>query len=500
MPAELIVVTNSDGTSSIVPNPYSGLDISSNATVTPEGSLVLPPGSDIKQNADGSVSLNGKVLPPGTQVQKLPDGSIMVQAATTQPGVAILPKSSKVSQNPDGTFVIDGKKLPPGTQVVQNPDGSYLVTDQNNNPTSQLSVGQGSPVTPPGVVTLPKDTVITRTADGLIVVAGAVMPPGTSVEVSADGSVILDTRATQQLLPPGTKLSTNKDGTVCVDGKALPPGTKTVTNPDGSISLLPPPPPQQQQVSVERQPDGSLALGNIKLPKGSSQNVDGSISLAATAKVSTGPDGSTLVDGKKLPPGLAVVKNSDGSLAIVSSQSNPNMKANSDGTLSLGDVKLPKGSSGNLDGSITLPKGSKITKGPDGSLRVNGKELPAGFDCITNKDGTLTIVPLPPNVQREKDGSVSVGNIKLPAGTTPNQDGSLHVPANADIISKADGSLTLNGKTFPPGTKCKVNADGSKTIVLPKSSGSVLNGAKTGFVLCMACLSQVFSWIMFGFL
>ena len=486
MPSELLVVTNSDGTFSIVPNPYTGLAIPSNAAVTPEGCLVLPPDSNITQNADGSVSINGKVLPPGTQVQKLPDGSILVQAAPNTgptPGVAILPKSSKVSQNPDGTFVIDGKKLPPGTQVEQNPDGSYLVRDQNNNPTSQLSVGQGSPG---GVVTLPKDTVITRTADGLIVVAGAVMPPGTSVELSADGSLILDTRPT---LPSGSKLSTNKDGTLSVDGKALPPGTKTVTNPDGSISLLPPPPPQQQ-LSVEKNPDGSLALGNIKLSKGSTQNVDGSITLASTTKVSTGADGSTLVDGKKLPAGTTVVKNSDGSLSIVSTQSNPNMKANSDGTLSLGDVKLPKGSSGNLDGSITLPKGSKITKGPDGSVRVNGKELPAGYECITNKDGTLTILALPPNVQREKDGSVSVGSIKLPAGTSPNQDGSLHIPSNADIVSQADGSVTLNGKTFPPGTQCKVNADGSKTIILPKSSGSVLSGAKTGFVLCMACFTQ----------
>ena len=588
-----------------------GLDLPPNAAVTQDGSLVLPSNTKIKQNSDGTITMNGKKLPPGTEVEKQPDGSILIKksspaaaifggaqlpasATVTETGEVVLPKSSKVSQNPDGSFVIDGEKLPPGCQVEQNPDGSYVVRDRNNNLTSRppsLSVNgaplpQGSAVTKPGSVTLPKDAVITRTSDGLIVVNGAAMPRGTTVEVNSDGSLTLNTGVHQiaeatlsqtsstgsvdiggAQLPPGTqisqdgsltlpreaKLTANLDGTISIDGRVLPPGTNVRTNPDGSLSLLvdaqnqqqvsvhknpdgtlslgniklskgatqnvdgsislPPStqvstapdgsqlvdgkklPPgtsvvknpdgslsllvdahNQQQVSVNKNPDGTLSLGNIKLSKGATQNADGSISLPPSTQVSTAPDGSQLVDGKKLPPGTSVVKNPDGSLSIVSSKSSKKIRTNSDGSLTLGNIKLPKGSSANTDGSVSLPRGSNIVRNKDGSVTVDGVPLPAGCHCISNKDGTFSLVTLPASVKVEQDGSVSVGNIKMPAGCSPSPDGSLLLPSSVNIVARPDGTLSLNGKIFPPGTKLKVNPDGTKTLILPRSP------SETGFV------------------
>ena len=510
-----------------------GLDLPPNAAVTQDGSLVLPSNTKIKQNSDGTITMNGKKLPPGTEVEKQPDGSILIKksspaaaifggaqlpasATVTETGEVVLPKSSKVSQNPDGSFVIDGEKLPPGCQVEQNPDGSYVVRDRNNNLTSRppsLSVNgaplpQGSAVTKPGSVTLPKDAVITRTSDGLIVVNGAAMPRGTTVEVNSDGSLTLNTGVHQiaeatlsqtsstgsvdiggAQLPPGTqisqdgsltlpreaKLTANLDGTISIDGRVLPPGTNVRTNPDGSLSLLVDA-QNQQQVSVNKNSDGTLSLGNIKLSKGATQNADGSISLPPSTQVSTAPDGSQLVDGKKLPPGTSVVKNPDGSLSIVSSKSSKTIKTNSDGSLTLGNIKLPKGSSANTDGSIRLPRGSNIVRNKDGSVTVDGAPLPAGCHCISNKDGTFSLVSLPASVKVEQDGSVSVGNIKMPAGCSPSPDGSLLLPSSVNIVARPDGTLSLNGKIFPPGTKLKVNPDGTKTLILPRSP------SETGFV------------------
>ena len=550
LPAEVLVITNPDGSSSIVPNPYTGLDLSPDAVVTPEGSLVLTSLTDIRHQTDGTVTINGKKLPPGTHVEKQADGSVLIKnnnksfnapespgtaaailggaqlppsAQVTEAGV-VLPKTSQVKQNPDGSFVIDGQTLPPGCQVEQNVDGSYVVLTSEPPflSVNGATLPQGSVVTKPGSLTLPKDTVITRTWDGLIVANGAVMPPGTTVEVNTDGSVTVNTGgqiaeatplcqtssagivsvAGTQLpsgtrlgkdgtvsLPRSAKLTTTQDGSVCIDGKVLPPGTQTKTNPDGSISLLLPPdssPPSNQQLSVKKNPDGSLSLGSIKLSRGATQNVDGSISLPASTKVSRAPDGSQLVDGKKLPPGAALVKNSDGSFSIVSSQSNPNMKASSDGTLTLGNIALPPGSSANMDGSIRLARGSKIEQNKDGSVSVNGKPLPAGYDCRPNGDGTFNITPLPSSVERGKDGCLSVGKIKLPRGSSPAPDGSILIPPTADLVTSQDGGVSLNGKTFPPGTKLRVNADGSKSLVLPRSSRP---GSETGFVF--ACLTYI---------
>ena len=550
LPAEVLVITNPDGSSSIVPNPYTGLDLPPEA-VTPDGSLVLPPNTNIAQNSDGTVTVNGKKLPPGTQVEKQADGSIVIQssgltcpapaapavmvggsrlppsAQLTQAGDVVLPKTSQVKQNPDGSFVIDGQPLPPGCQVEQNVDGSYLVltTQPPFLSANGAPLPQGWVATGPGSVTLPKDTVITRTGDGLIVANGAAMPPGTTVEVNSDGSVTLHTgghiaEAATQIetspagvvsiagtqLPTGTriskdgtvslprsaKLTTAQDGSVCIDGKVLPPGTQTRTNPDGSLSLIPPPGPSplsNQQLSVSKNPDGSLSLGNINLARGASQNLDGSISLSASTKVSRAPDGSQLVDGKKLPPGTAVVKNSDGSFSIVSSQTNPNIKTSSDGTLTLANIKLPPGSSANMDGSIKVARGAKIVHNKDGSVSVDGKPLPAGYHCSSNGDGTFNITQLPSSVERGPDGSLTAGNIKLPEGSTPTPDGSILVPPSTDILTTPDGGLSLNGKTFPRGTKLKVNADGSKSLVLPRSSRPGLSPSQTGFVF--ACLTHL---------
>ena len=665
LPPELTVVTNPDGSLSIVPNPCMGAQLPPNATITQDGSLLLPPDTDIVQNEDGSISLNGTKLPPGTEIQKLPDGSVVVKkptekvkansdgslsiggiqlpsgTKTTSDGNIVLPQAAKVVQNvdgtvtvdgktlpkgtnvqqlqdgcfliiegssivngnlllpvsanivvnPDGTVTIDGKKLPNGTQIQQMPDGGFMIVNSgtmtvpkgskivenangtitvngkvfpagtniqqnpdgslaiissangqdiiNNSSNSSLStisvagtpLPQGSIVNNSGSVSLPKDTVITRNPDGSLVIDGRVMPPGTSVEVNNDGSITLVTETHQivpgqsqsapppppiqtsksghvtignvelpqgaqcandgsVLLPKGTKITQNPDGTLVVNGKALPRGIVAKTNPDGTISLTASTASTASTpgtINVQTQSDGTLLVGSAKLPKGSAQNMDGSISLPSNCKISRNPDGTVSVDGKKLPPGTTLVTNDDGSVMIVSNTMQAiGVKVNTDGSLSLGQVKLPKGSVNNVDGSISLPKGTQVIQNKDGTILLNGKELPAGMQVINNKDGSLSLVPVTSSlsspVSTGADGSVIIGSIRLPSGTIVNNDGSISVPQNSKIITNSNGTVTFEGKTFPPGTRLVVNKDGTKVLLLP-NTGSL--GLKQGFVLCM---------------
>ena len=135
-----------------------GTDLPTNTTYTLDGSLVLPPGSDVVKSDDGSVTVDGKTLPPGTKVQTLPDGSIVIShqppvsaqknpdgsiniggaklptaAQLSKNGNIVLPKSSQVTHRPDGSVSVDGQTLPPGTCVQMLEDGSYLILNNCSN-------------------------------------------------------------------------------------------------------------------------------------------------------------------------------------------------------------------------------------------------------------------------------------------------------------------------------------------------------------------------------
>ena len=507
------MVTNSDGSLAVVPASPAHLP---GAVLASDGSVSLAPDTDVVINQDGSVTVAGATLPPGTQVQRTEDGGLVVRPPA--PASTSLPAGTQVMEAADGTRTVNGAPLPPGAELTQNADGSYTVTlsgagaGAGAGATLPQVQGHGASGVPgPGTVTaLPKDTPITRAADGSLVVGGVTMPPGSSVEVGGDGSVVLTTATTttatalqtspgqaglQQvlslpgcqatkegglLLAKGTVVARNPDGSLSVEGIPLPPGTVVTSLPDGRVTLAPPGPP-----TLQKQADGSLVLGATKLPRGAKQNVDGSVTLPANTKVSMNPDGSVNVDGKKLPPGTNLVENADGTFSIVGNQQTQNnTKVNNDGTLSLGDVKLPKGSSGNLDGSISLPKGSKIIQNADGTIHLNGKQLPPGLQAVTSKDGSVTLVPLPAVCSTAASAASAagllVGNVRLPAGAVANNDGSISLPAEAAVTKQADGSLVFEGKTFPPGSRLVVNTDGTKSVVLPSSVAN--GGGLAGFV------------------
>jgi len=166
-------------------------------------------------------------------------------------------------------------------------------------------------------------------------------------------------------------------------------------NPDGSVSLastatLPPAP------KVQTGPDGSLAVGSVKLPQGSEANIDGSIRLPVGSKVSKNKDGSVTIDGQKLPAGTTVKTNPDGTMCLVSSLPSPSSETtNPDGSIKLGKVSLPKGAKPSFDGSVTLEKGAAVARGADGRITLDGQELPAGTEVRTNPDGSLSILPPP---------------------------------------------------------------------------------------------------------
>jgi len=519
-------VANADGSISLP----KGTQIQQN----PDGSFcidgqVLPPGTQVQKKSDGTISLissavNGTKI--NTNITTAKDGTVTVGGVqmpagtkASESGTMLLPKGTDIKTNEDGTVSIDGHMLPPGTEVRRNDDGSISLfsggmtaTNVSTNKDGTVAIQgitlpKGAKADDSGKVSLPKGTEVVKNSDGSISVGGKKLPNGTTTLMNPDGSISLIAPpaseskgqfvdGTEELggiklpdgagrnidgsisLPKGSNVIRNVDGSVSLDGKKLPPGTVAQTNPDGSISLIPQTSTQAEQLMTQTNADGTVSVGNVKLPKGSAKSLDGSISLPASSKVSCNADGSVSVDGKKLPPGVSVRTNVDGSLSIVSTvPSQMNLKTNNDGTVSLGDVKLPKGATMNLDGSVTLPKGSKTVRNPDGSITLDGKELPPGTQLQTNKDGSISLVAT--SISTSSDGTVSVGNIRLPKGTTPNPDGSILLPKGVEIIKNSDGTLTYGGNNFPIGTKIITNSDGSQLLVvhnLTKGAGSLRAG------------------------
>ena len=262
------MVTNTDGSLAVVPASPAHLP---GAVLASDGSVSLAPDTDVVINQDGSVTVAGARLPPGTQVQRTEDGGLVVRPPA--PASTSLPAGTRVMEAADGTRTVNGAPLPPGAELTQNADGSYTVTLSGAGATLPQVQGHGASGVPgPGTVTaLPKDTPITRAADGSLVVGGVTMPPGSSVEVGGDGSVVVTTATTtttatalqtspgqaglQQvlslpgcqatkegglLLAKGTVVARNPDGSLSVEGIPLPPGTVVTSLPDGRVTLAPP--------------------------------------------------------------------------------------------------------------------------------------------------------------------------------------------------------------------------------------------------------------------
>ena len=274
-------------------------------------------------------------------------------------------------------------------------------------------------------------------------------------------------------------MTQNSDGSISVDGQVLPPGSQVTQNSDGSYCVTSP-------------------ASQASLPMPGSQSSSNGVALPKDTPIIRGPDGSLIVDGVAMPPGSRVEVAADGSMMLVSTNqsqgggadSQSQVRRSADGSLVLGTSPLPPGSVHNQDGSISLPPGSRITRNQDGSVSVDGKKLPQGAQVVTNADGSLSIVTSRVTVKTGKDGSLLVGNVRLPPGTVPNPDGSFTIPANAKVTKNADGSITFDGKIFPPGTRLSVSKDGRQVLTLPQAQAmSNSLGLSSGFVF--ACSSSI---------
>merc|ERR1719234_2999363 len=146
LPPSVTVVKNSDGTLSLVStpgcDPLSNTKLPKNAVTNADGSTSIASGSIIKENPDGTVTVDGVVLPPGTAVKKLADGSSVLfqsplastklpgSAKVNSDGTATIAAGATVKENADGTVVVDGVVLPKGTGVKKMPDGSMVTFEK----------------------------------------------------------------------------------------------------------------------------------------------------------------------------------------------------------------------------------------------------------------------------------------------------------------------------------------------------------------------------------
>ena len=223
-----------------------------------------------------------------------------------------------------------------------------------------------------------------------------------------------------------------------MDGNKLPPSVTVLRNSDGSMSIV--------------STSGADPLANTKLPKNSVTNADGSTSIAAGSVIQENPDGTVTVDGVPLPPGTAVKQLSDGSAVLFQSP--------------LASTKLPGSAKVNSDGTATIDASAIVKENADGTFVVDGVLLPKGTGVKKMPDGSMVTFEKPrlkkipgkaatPQMKTNTDGSVSLGNVKLPAGTTSGKDGSISLPPGTSVTRSADGTVMVGGKPLPAGIGAK---------------------------------------------
>merc|ERR1719507_2578688 len=248
-------------------------------------------------------------------------------------------------------------------------------------------------------------------------------------------------------LAVGAKVERNPDGTYSVDGSPMPPSVTVIKNSDGTLSLV--------------SSSGSDPLAKTKLPENAVTNADGSTSIAAGSIIKEHSDGTLTVDGVLLPPGIAVKKLPDGSSVLFQSP--------------LASTKLPASAKVNSDGTATIAAGANVKENADGTVVVDGVVLPKGTGVKKMPDGSMVTYEKPklkqisgkaptPKVKTNTDGSVSLGNVKLPAGSSSGADGSISLPKGTSVTRSADGTVMVDGKPLPAGIGAKVSPDGSVSL------------------------------------
>ena len=397
---------------------------------------------------------------------------------------------------------MDGNKLPPSVTVLRNSDGSMsIVSTSGADPLANTKLPKNSVTNADGSTSIAAGSVIQENPDGTVTVDGVPLPPGTAVKKLSDGSAVLfQSPLASTKLPGSAKVNSdgtatinasaivkeNADGTIVVDGVLLPKGTGVKKMPDGSMVTFEKPklkkvPGKATTPQMKTNTDGSVSLGNVKLPAGTTSGKDGSISLPTGTSVTRSADGTVMVDGKPLPAGIGAKVNPDGSVSLAPTTTLPpvpKVQTSPDGSLSVGSVKLPQGSKPNVDGSIALPAGSRVSKSKDGSVTIDGQKLPPGTTVKTNADGSMSLVsslPPTPNVTTNLDGSLKFGDVSLPKTAKPSFDGSVTLEKGTAVVRGNNGRITLDGQELPAGTELRTNPDGSLSILPPVALTGLVN-------------------------
>ena len=400
----------------------------------PDGSFTIdgkemPPELKLRKNTDGTVSLVTISPGPPFAVQTNPNGTLSVgnfslpsEASENEDGSISLPNSVKVKENPDGTFAVDGKPLPEGLAVRRHPDGTTsLVSLPSFNrphmpvqidPNGTLSIGNvslplGASEHGDGSISLPKSAKLTETSEGTFV-DGKLLPTGWVLKKNRDGttSLVFTSTSNQGLggpiidgflaignidlpsgaernadgtvfVPSNARITETPDGRLLVDGAQLPVGVTAQRNADGSFILVP---SSSLQPSVRTSSDGAIFVGDTKLPSGAVQTRDGNISLPQNTRITENQDGSLTVDGRKLPTGIRIHRNTDGTIILLTS---------------IDRVQT-------TNGEICLANRVKLSQTTDGSVLMDS-------DVINRPDGSrsflsATAVTFPGATQRTQSG------------------------------------------------------------------------------------------------
>lgn len=305
-----------------------------NYQLQPGETIVLPDGTEIKNESDGTVTIDQGGDGTVDTTITLPDGgSVTITEGVDGKDQVTVPPGSQVETTPGegdkGGLTITIGNTGDGTVDTEGgvdvPPGSSF-TDKDGN-TITITEGNGGHIDPDGVVTFPEGET------GKVTVT---TPDGESVEVTVPGG-----GEGLDVTPGGKPLVQDPDEKVII------------TNPDGSTTTITVPEPDPED---DGKPGSGAEVdddGNIILPGGSTVTKTDSEGNKTTTTV---PDEGGSVSGA-------------------------------------GDVTLPNGGDVKVtdkDGNqitITVPAGGTVGTDEDGNVTA-----PAG-STVTNPDGTVTDLP-----------------------------------------------------------------------------------------------------------
>ncbi|NQR96825.1 LPXTG cell wall anchor domain-containing protein [Streptococcus suis] len=460
-PGQPVVVTNGDGSVTLVPpaEHVTSLEI----TFTPEGNdspitvtlvkdeagnWIVPAGSGLVINPDGTITIPADLVKDGTAVSVVAKNGHLVSG---QAGVAYVPETTVAPETPSETAPVapgvtttaNGDVLitPPAEHVTSleitfTPEGSdspiTIVVTKDTNGTWTVPADSGLVVNPDGTITIPADLVKDGSSVSVIAKngqvpsgqAGTVLVTASSIAdkitpvitdsvtvedpanlTDAEKKAVEDAVRKDNNLPEGTKVEVAKDGTV------------TITYPDGSVDTI----SGTETVIVTKHGDGaSNTLPTYDLS--ADEDKDGFTNEEELKQ------GSNPADPKSVPTGQTTAERLTPSIKETVDIKKPanltdaEKKAVEDAVRK--DNNLPEGTKVEVanDGTVTITY-------PDGSVdtisAIGNENLVNEVNTSATSSGTRTVLPggssartsskgtLPNTGEESSDALVAIGAAAL---------------------------------------------------------------------------------------